>query len=40
VERSSLSGKTGLSLLFLIMPIIKWTSSEITELLFHAVPLY
>ncbi|KFQ43335.1 hypothetical protein N333_00366, partial [Nestor notabilis] len=37
VERSSSSGKMGLSLLFLIMPIIKWTSSKPTELLFHAV---
>ncbi|KFP47093.1 hypothetical protein N323_02748, partial [Cathartes aura] len=37
MERSSLSGKTGLSLLCLIMPIIKWTSSEITEQLFHPV---
>ncbi|KFQ87077.1 hypothetical protein N337_07668, partial [Phoenicopterus ruber ruber] len=40
VERSSLSGKMGLSLLFLIMPIIKWTSSEIMELLFHPVSLF
>ncbi|KFV45849.1 hypothetical protein N328_09877, partial [Gavia stellata] len=40
VERSSLSGKTGLSPLFLIMPIIKWTSSEIAELLFHPVSLF
>ncbi|KFO73860.1 hypothetical protein N303_11182, partial [Cuculus canorus] len=40
MERSSLSGKTGLSLLFLIMPTIKWTSSEITELLFHPVSLF
>ncbi|KFP55940.1 hypothetical protein N322_08381, partial [Cariama cristata] len=39
-ERSSLSGKMGLSLLFLIMPIIKWTRSEITELLFHPVSLF
>ncbi|KFP50132.1 hypothetical protein N323_03261, partial [Cathartes aura] len=40
VERSSLSGKMGLSLLFLIMLIIKWTSFEITELLFHPVSLF
>ncbi|KFZ46001.1 hypothetical protein N321_02199, partial [Antrostomus carolinensis] len=40
VERSSLSGKTGLSLLFLIMSVTKWTSSEITELLFHSVSLF
>ncbi|KFP22940.1 hypothetical protein Z169_13199, partial [Egretta garzetta] len=35
MERSSLSGKMGLSLLCLIMPIIKWTRSETTELSFH-----
>ncbi|KFW91810.1 hypothetical protein N336_08308, partial [Phalacrocorax carbo] len=35
MERSSLSGKMGRSLLFLIMPTIKWTSFEITGLLFH-----
>ncbi|KFM13555.1 hypothetical protein AS27_05061, partial [Aptenodytes forsteri] len=40
MERSSLSGKMGLSLLFLIMPIIKWTSSEMMELLFHPVSLF
>ncbi|KFV60491.1 hypothetical protein N341_05177, partial [Tyto alba] len=40
MERSSLSGKMGLSLLFLIMPIIKWTSSKIIELLFHPVSLF
>ncbi|KGL97060.1 hypothetical protein N301_09219, partial [Charadrius vociferus] len=40
MERSSLSGKTGLSLLFLTMPIIKWTSSEIMELMFHPVSLF
>ncbi|KFP34522.1 hypothetical protein N325_06230, partial [Colius striatus] len=34
MERSSLSGKMGPSLLFLIMPIIKWTSSKTTELFF------
>ncbi|KFU86761.1 hypothetical protein M959_06761, partial [Chaetura pelagica] len=38
--RSSLSGKMGLSLIFLIMQTIKWTSTEIMELLFHAVPLF
>ncbi|KFP69305.1 hypothetical protein N310_09796, partial [Acanthisitta chloris] len=35
MERSSSSGKMGLSLLFLIMSIIKWTNSKIMELLFH-----
>ncbi|KFV02634.1 hypothetical protein N340_03731, partial [Tauraco erythrolophus] len=39
-ERSSLNGKMGLSLLFLIMPIIKWTSSETMELLFHPASLF
>ncbi|KFO15467.1 hypothetical protein N312_08107, partial [Balearica regulorum gibbericeps] len=40
MERSSLSGKTGLSLLCLIMPIIKWTSSKIMQLLSHPVSLF
>ncbi|KFW06615.1 hypothetical protein N326_13005, partial [Eurypyga helias] len=41
VERSSSSGKMGLSPLFLIIPITKWTSSKIPELLFHhPVPLF
>lgn len=40
VERSSLSGKMALSLLFLIMSTTKWTSSEITELSFHPVSLF
>ncbi|KFQ18376.1 hypothetical protein N331_00723, partial [Merops nubicus] len=44
VERSSLSGKMKLSLLFLIMSITKWTSvetsSEIMELLSHPVSLF
>ncbi|KFP78994.1 hypothetical protein N311_09813, partial [Apaloderma vittatum] len=39
MERSSLSGKMGLLLLFLIMPIIRWTSFEITQLLFHPMSL-
>lgn len=40
VERSSSSGKMGLSLLFLTTSITKWTSSKMTELLFHPVPLF
>ncbi|KFP37523.1 hypothetical protein N324_04590, partial [Chlamydotis macqueenii] len=40
VERYSLSGKMGLSLLFLTMQITKWTSSEIMELFFHPVSLF
>ncbi|KFR01555.1 hypothetical protein N306_13936, partial [Opisthocomus hoazin] len=40
MERSSLSGKMGLSLLFLRTPIIKRTSSKISELLFHPVSLF
>ncbi|KFQ79085.1 hypothetical protein N335_01777, partial [Phaethon lepturus] len=40
MERSSLSGKMGLSLPFLLMPIIKWTRSKIMELLFHAVSFF
>ncbi|KFQ38097.1 hypothetical protein N332_08949, partial [Mesitornis unicolor] len=40
VERSSLSGKTALSLLFLITSITKRTSPDITELLFHPVSLF
>ncbi|KFO94680.1 hypothetical protein N320_12944, partial [Buceros rhinoceros silvestris] len=40
VERSSLSGKMALSLLFLITSITKWTSSEITELSFHPASLF
>ncbi|KFZ55698.1 hypothetical protein N338_02538, partial [Podiceps cristatus] len=39
VEKSSLSGKMGLSLLFLIMPIIRWTRSKIMELLLHPISL-
>ncbi|KFO66120.1 hypothetical protein N302_02678, partial [Corvus brachyrhynchos] len=40
MERSSLSGKTGLSLLFLITSTTKWTSSKVTELLLHPVSLF
>ncbi|KFV75847.1 hypothetical protein N307_05823, partial [Dryobates pubescens] len=40
MERSSLSGKMGLSLLFLITPTIKWTNCKIAELLFRPVSLF
>lgn len=40
MERSSLSGKMGLSLLFLITSTTKWTSSQMTELLFHPMSLF
>lgn len=40
MERSSSSGKMGLSLLFLITSTTKWTSSKVTELLFHPVSLF
>lgn len=40
MERSSSSGKMGLSLLFLITLVTKWTSSKMTELLFHPGSLF
>lgn len=40
MEKYSLSGKMELSLLFSIMPTIRWTSTEITQLLFHCLSLF
>lgn len=40
MERYSLSGKMEPSLLFSITPTIRWTSTKITQLLFHCLLLF